>query len=190
MTTFLSPCIGAPAVKLKLTKGYFSSPDPAVCSERGFRKLWSCNKCLSLRLSRSCFHLLPLFFFNHPVLTLPIPPCLLPPLAVAFCQSAHPPSAVRGVWSKPLQVSLCPFLSYLLSACVSFQPAVLCRSSCSRTSSLHYLPSSPSSKMTFSDFAWACQFEVAAVGKGKWKRRKNNLVWGMTSQARRSWCQV
>lgn len=61
---------------------------------------------------------------------------------------------------------------------------------------LHYLPSSPSSKMTFPDFTKARQFNSAKPlqsRKGKTRQWNKNLILchvRVTPRARRNWCQV
>lgn len=66
-----------------------------------------------------------------------------------------------GVWSEPLQLSLSPFsLSLSRSQSVfPFSCSLSVDSPLSHRSGLHYLPSSPSSKMTFSDFTKARHFD-------------------------------
>lgn len=78
-------------------------------------------------------------------------------------------------------------LSFLSQPVLPFSGLLSVDSLLSYTSSLHYLPSSPSSKMTFADFTQACQFELAAVDKGKWKdaTKRNNRVWRMTSEGQK-----
>lgn len=65
-----------------------------------------------------------ILFWPSQFLPLPSPPSyLLPPLAVAFCQSAYPPG--RGGAFDPSLFGSPSLLS--LSACASFQRAALCR---------------------------------------------------------------
>lgn len=143
-----------------------------------------CHFCHTGWLSL-CFHLLPQF--HHPVLTLPppgLPTSFLPRRSLSASQ--HIPRAGRGVWSEPTPLSLSPF-SLPLSARVSSQ--LLVSSPLSHRNGLHYFASSPSSKMTFSDFTKARQFDSEKLLQSEKENEKKGGAW-MTSRARRSWCQV
>lgn len=106
------------------------------------------------------FHLLPQFY--HPV---PPPPPSLPAFPPPSSLGGHflpvSTSPGWGVWSEPLQLSLSPFsLSLSRSQSVfPFSCSLSVDSPLSHRSGLHYLPSSPSSKMTFSDFTKARHFD-------------------------------
>lgn len=90
-----------------------------------------------------------------------LPPSLLPPSSLGSC--FLPVSTSLGREGCLIPASSTFPLSFLslssLSACVSFQQlALVVDSPLSHRNGLHYLPSSPSSKMTFSDFTKARQF--------------------------------
>lgn len=111
----------------------------------------------------------PSFRFTSLFLTLPtsLPPFppLFPPLAVAFCQSAHPPGW-EGAFDPSSFKSPLSAASTLFSPAFPLQPsALMTLQSC--TSGLHCLPSSLSSKMTYSFFAPACQIWISAAEKSK-----------------------
>lgn len=118
-------------------------------------------------VSPSCFD--PPSSPFHPPFLLPLPSYLLPPLAVAFCQSAHPPVG-EGCLNSP------SLPSHSLSLSVSFQRFPLCPSPLSHRNSLHSFTSSPSSKMTFSDYTRALQF--SSVKQAKANTKSSHVMYG------------
>ncbi len=129
----------------------------------------------SLSVSTSCLSFTILFWPSQFPLPPSLPSYLLPPSFLprrSLSASQHIPRAGRGVWSEPLQLSLSPFS---LSVLFPFSRSLSVDSPLSHRNGLHYLPSSPSSKMTFSDFTKARQFNsVKSLQSEKENGKKKN----------------
>ena len=124
-----------------------------------------------------CFYLLPQFY--PPVLTLPIPPFFppfLPPSSLGgrFLLVSTSPSRegclIRAPSTLPPSLPFASLLSQPVFPFCCFTPCPFA------TLSLHYLPSSPSSKMTFSDFTKARQFNSAQLLQSGNEKRKQKVV--------------
>lgn len=148
------------------------------------------NKChfLSHRATLSLSVSTSSLSFYHPVPTPPslprsLPSHLLPPSAVAFCQSAHPPGGEfdPSLFNSPSLLP--PSLSRSQSA-FPFSCSLSVDSPLSHRSGLHYLPSSPSSKMTFSDFTKARQFDSvkSPQSRGEREKRETRVMSDVTGQ--------
>lgn len=136
------------------------------------------------------FHLLPQFY--HPVPPPPpsLPSHLLPPSAVAFCQSAHPPGGEfdPSLFNSPSLLS--PSLSPARSLCfLSAARSLSIRHSRTEAVSITYRQVQVQ--------RWHSLTLLRPVTSTQWSRRsregkgrKKKRVWWVTSLARRRRCQV
>lgn len=168
-TTTTIHCVNAVA-------GIFS-PNDVVCQHMASLDAASCWKQMSLFVTGSLSLLPPPpSVFYPPVLTLLLPPSLPPSFLPrrSLSASQHIPE-----WGGVFDPSPINSLSLsLLSRSQSLFPfccSLAVDSPLSHRNSLHYLPSSPSSKMTFSDITEARQFNSVKLQQ---LEKKENVKGG------------